>query len=193
MAAETDSHPSDSISLGKKLGIYLLLLVLGCVGAIGGLMLSPGREDVIASILGAEPEAEAQEDHGEVETAEAAHGADDGHGAPADAEPAMTVSPFREIIVNINATTATGRTTSRFMKLNIAMVYDPKIAGSERVEQRRLFLRDSFQDYLRQLNERDLRGSIGLITIKQELLHRARTITESDSPQEMLVSDLIVQ
>ncbi len=192
MAAETDSHPSDSISLGKKLGIYLLLLVLGCVGAIGGLMLSPGRDDVIAGILGTEPEVEAEEDH-EVETAETAHGTDDGHGSPADAEPAMTVSPFREIIVNINATTATGRTTSRFMKLNIAMVYDPKIAGSERVEQRRLFLRDSFQDYLRQLNERDLRGSIGLITIKQELLHRARTITESDSPQEMLVSDLIVQ
>lgn len=193
MAAETDSHPSDSISLGKKLGIYLLLLVLGCVGAIGGLMLSPGRDDVIAGILGTKPEVEAEEDHGEVETAETAHGTDDGHGSPSDAEPAMTVSPFREIIVNINATTATGRTTSRFMKLNIAMVYDPKIAGSERVEQRRLFLRDSFQDYLRQLNERDLRGSIGLITIKQELLHRARTITESDSPQEMLVSDLIVQ
>lgn len=105
----------------------------------------------------------------------------------------MAVTPFREIIVNINATTATGRTTSRFMKLNIALVFDDQVEGAERIEERRLFLRDSFQDYLRQLTERDLQGTLGLITIKQELLRRARVITESDAPHEILIADLIVQ
>ena len=73
-----------------------------------------------------------------------------------------------------SATTATGRKTSRFMKLNIALVYDEAMPGADHVEGRRLYLRDSFQDYLRQLTERDLQGSHGLATMKNELLRRAR-------------------
>jgi flagellar FliL protein len=101
--------------------------------------------------------------------------------------------PFLEIIVNITATTATGRTTSRFMKLNVAVVFDPAAEGAERIEARKLFIRDSFQDYLRLLTERDLRGSRGFVIIKQELLRRVRTVTESDAAQEILISDLVIQ
>jgi len=54
-------------------------------------------------------------------------------------------------------------------------------------------MRDSFQDYLRQMTERDLQGTIGLVTLKAELLRRARAITESEAPREILISDLIVQ
>ena len=177
---------------GGKLVMALLVLVLCGGGAIGGLTLALGPSGAIALLTGAEPEPPADDKADDHDMAAAdGHDAPSGHGEKA--APKMAVIPFKEIIVNINATTATGRTTSRFMKLNVAMVYDDKAEGANRIEERQLFLRDSFQDYLRQLTERDLQGSIGLITVKQELLRRARTITESDAPQEMLVADLIVQ
>ncbi|WP_226627522.1 flagellar basal body-associated protein FliL [Alloyangia pacifica] len=105
----------------------------------------------------------------------------------------IIVLPFQEIIVNITATTATGRQTSRFLKLNLALVYDNSLLGASAIETRQIFMRDSFQDYLRQLNESDLQGSIGLARLKAELLRRARAITDSDAPQEFLIADLIIQ
>jgi flagellar FliL protein len=61
------------------------------------------------------------------------------------------------------------------------------------VEARKLYLRDSFQDYLRQLGERDVQGSYGIAMLKSELLRRARAISASEAPQDILISDLIVQ
>lgn len=113
-----------------------------------------------------------------------------GHGqAPAG----MTVRPFKEIIVNITANTLSGRRTSRFLKLNLALVYDATLPGAENIDERVLFIRDGFQDYLRQLTETDLQGSIGLVRLKSELLRRARAISDSDAPQELLIADLIIQ
>ena len=54
-------------------------------------------------------------------------------------------------------------------------------------------MRDSFQDYLRTLDERDLRGSLGLSELKSELLRRARAVSGGEAPREILVSDMIVQ
>ena len=89
--------------------------------------------------------------------------------------------------------TITGRQTTRFLKLNLALAYDNRVSGAENIESRKLFLRDSFQEYLRQLNENDLQGSIGLVRLKSELLRRARAISDSAAPQEFLIADLIVQ
>jgi flagellar FliL protein len=61
------------------------------------------------------------------------------------------------------------------------------------VEERKEFVRDAFQDYLRQLSERDVQGSAGLAILKAELLRRARSIAGTDAPQEILISDLIIQ
>lgn len=205
MSSEPDTPDAAGMGLGKKIAFSALFTVLGVAGAVGGMMLTPGGKAGIYELVGLDPDAATEDEiqgvsvgNGAEATAhapaDAGHGeTSDGHGAPAPGPAEFAVSPFKEIIVNISATTATGRVTSRFMKLNVALVYDADVEGAERVEERRLFLRDSFQDYLRQLEERDLRGSIGLATVKQELLHRARVITESESPQEMLVSDLIVQ
>jgi flagellar FliL protein len=112
---------------------------------------------------------------------------------PQAAGQALIVTPFKEIIVNITATTATGRQTTRFLKMNLALVYDGMAEGSENVEARKLYLRDSFQDYLRQLGERDVQGSYGIAMLKTELLRRARAISASEAPQDILISDLIVQ
>jgi flagellar FliL protein len=207
MSSEADTADVQGMGLGKKIAFSALFTVLGVCGAVGGMYLTPGGKAGLYELAGLDPDATVDPEE-EIQGMTVGHGAEaeqhaadegghgaaaGGHGAPAPGPAEFAVSPFKEIIVNINATTATGRVTSRFMKLNVALVYDATVEGAERVEERRLFLRDSFQDYLRQLEERDLRGSIGLATVKQELLHRARVITESESPQEMLVSDLIVQ
>lgn len=196
MAAETEASSGGVRVPGGKPVAIALLAVLSVAGAAGGYFLAMG--------LGESPAAEhevAEAESGAHETAtdshaSDSHGASDGHGKSdghGEAKPTMSVTPFKEIIVNISATTATGRTTSRFMKLNVALVYDERKEGADRIEERRLFLRDSFQDYLRQLTEQDLQGSLGLVLVKEELLHRARTITESRAPSEILIADLIVQ
>lgn len=201
-----DAYDPDEEQQTRSKAPLLVVLILAATvgGVVGGLWLTPGGKEFLAGLVndGSAESGEEQlaEEEGheaptlapETEEKHAAAPAEDSHDV-AESDGKLSVSPFKEIIVNINATTATGRSTSRFMKMNIALVYDSHLPGAERIEERRLFLRDSFQDYLRQLNERDLRGSVGLMTIKQDLLHRARTITDSDAPREMLVSDLIVQ
>ncbi|MCB1342147.1 MAG: flagellar basal body-associated FliL family protein [Pseudooceanicola sp.] len=167
------------------------------IAAILGLsVVGAGVGFFAATSLGGGDDAPMEEAHApEPAHAAPAPAAEGGHGEAAAPKPVneMAVTPFKEIIVNISATTATGRVTTRFMKLNVALVYDETLAGADRIEERRLFIRDSFQDYLRLLTEQDLRGSLGLVVVKQELLHRARTVTESLAPQEILVADLIVQ
>lgn len=178
---------------GSKKGklIIGLAVALACTLALLiGLLASAGPGQLMSLITGEPPAAVPDEAHGGTD----AHGAPQGPGAQSvSTDEHIVVLPFQEIIVNITATTATGRQTSRFLKLNLAIVYDTRIAGAEKVESRQLFMRDSFQDYLRQLNESDLQGSIGLAKLKAELLRRARAITGSDAPQEFLIADLIIQ
>lgn len=179
----------------KKTLLRVLALLLLCVAALaGGFVASVGPQGAL-KLVGLAGEAK---DDAAASDEAAADGHADGH-AGAPAIPAglpgehIVVTPFQEIIVNITATTATGRQTTRFLKLNLALAYDTRISGAENIESRKLFLRDSFQEYLRQLNENDLQGSIGLVRLKSELLRRARAISDSDAPQEFLIADLIVQ
>lgn len=105
----------------------------------------------------------------------------------------LRVMPFEEIIVNITTTNAAGQGTARFMKLDLALVFDVKKDPDGLVETRHLYMRDAFQDYLRHLTERDLDGTAGLVTVKSELLRRARAIAGSNAPYEMLVLGLVLQ
>ncbi|MCU4654319.1 flagellar basal body-associated FliL family protein [Roseibacterium sp. SDUM158016] len=105
----------------------------------------------------------------------------------------LTLVPLREIIVNISATTASGVRAQRFLKLNLAIAYDEGVEGAGRVLERQPYIRDAFVDYLRLLNESDLSGSAGLARLRSELLHRARSLAETDAPRELLVVDLVIQ
>jgi flagellar FliL protein len=116
---------------------------------------------------------------------------DDANPPPPGAE--LVVMPFEEMIVNISATAESGRQISRFLKVDLALVYDRTQDSGGLVETRHIFLRDAFQDYLRQLAERDLEGTLGLITVKGELLRRARAIAGSDAPHEMVITGLVIQ
>ncbi|MFD1342018.1 flagellar basal body-associated FliL family protein [Litorisediminicola beolgyonensis] len=177
----------------------ILALILVCAGAaIGGLTIALGPERLMNTVLGGDTPPEA---HGD-----AAHGGDaGGHGAPEaagghgleSAEPGaasgIRIAAMSEMIVNITSLTMTGRKTTRFLKLNIAFAIDQSIEGAERFDERRLFIRDTLQDYLRQLAEDDLEGSAGLARLKAELLRRARAVMDSEAPREVLVSDMVIQ
>ncbi len=105
----------------------------------------------------------------------------------------LVVMPFEEMIVNIAATAEPGRQASRFMRLGLALVYDQTMDTAGLVETRHIYMRDAFQDYLRHLTDRDIEGTLGLVTVKSELLRRARAIAGSNAPHEVLVLELLVQ
>ncbi|MCA0942312.1 flagellar basal body-associated FliL family protein [Yangia mangrovi] len=197
-----DATTTETTSDGSRKGglVIALAIALACVVALlAGLVAAAGPARLSALISGTD----AQEGGSAVHTDVSGHGAAPGPASGASSYTQLMdmpkqpeniiVLPFQEIIVNITATTATGRQTSRFLKLNLALVYDNALPGAATIETRQLFMRDSFQDYLRQLNESDLQGSIGIARLKGELLRRARAITDSEAPQEFLIADLIIQ
>ncbi|MHA6345260.1 flagellar basal body-associated FliL family protein [Roseivivax sp. CAU 1761] len=176
-------------SLKKRL-LVTTALVLFCVAAgAGGLGLALGPSRALALLSGGAAAEEGDSVEGAAEAAPAA-AAGDGTELP---EGMAKVVPLDTMIVNITAMTLTGRKTSRFLKLDIALVVDPAAAGAERISERELFLRDSIQDYLRQLTEDDLEGSAGLAQLKSELLRRVRTVTDSTAPQDILIADMVIQ
>ncbi|MCP1167667.1 flagellar basal body-associated FliL family protein [Limimaricola litoreus] len=186
----TDATPNAIGAEGKARPgrLRLILLVLLSVLSLGGGLVAavgPSRMMELVGLGGGAPEdvAAVPEEEAPGEVLRAALATD----------PARMAMPFEEIIVNITATTASGRQTSRFLKLDLALIYDSSQPEAERLEERRIYLRDSFQDYLRTLDERDLRGSLGLAELKSELLRRARAVAGSDIAHEILVSDMIVQ
>jgi flagellar FliL protein len=179
VAAESEEEPRRR--LGRKLVLFAAVAVLSSGALAGGLFLSLGAEGRAQLLAG-------DSDGGAA------------RGAPADTEsakltdrPGYAMANFDDMIVNITAVTATGRVTSRFLKLKVALVYDQTAEGAENVAGRELFMRDAFQDYLRQLSERDLQGSIGIVNLKAELLRRARAIAESRAPSEVLIADMVIQ
>lgn len=176
--------------------MVILAVVLLCgIAAIGGAALAVGT-DAIKQLAGLS--SEAPDKHADdTEGADAAEGADHAEAGTAKAAPDavadLPVMPFPEIIVNVTETGTTGRQSSRFLKLNMLMVYDDKIAGADRLLSREVYIRDTFQDFLRQLLVSDLKGSQGLAMIKTELLRRARAVGDTDAPVEILIADMVVQ
>ena len=183
--------PIKSERMKKPLAI-LAIVLLCLLAGVGGVTLAIGPSGLLEMAgLGGEETAEET-----VETAESDHGekgGEDGHGAKPKTEVKMPVMPFPEIIVNVTDTGPQGGQTSRFLKLNMLMVYDETAEGADRLIAREIYLRDSFQDFLRQLHVSDLSGSYGLAMLKTELLRRARAVGHTDAPHEILIADMVVQ
>jgi flagellar protein FliL len=98
---------------------------------------------------------------------------------------------FDEIIVNIDGYTSSGRKTSRFMKIKLTMAYEAGV--EEEIKKKKPFIREAFQDYLRQVNEREVEGSYGILSMKRELLKRAKAVSGNSAPSEILIGELIIQ
>ena len=173
----------------KKLLVILAVVLLCLLAGVGGVTLAMGPSGLLkmAGLGGDETEEKI------ADSAHAEEAADDGHGGKPKTEVKMPVMPFPEIIVNVTDTGPQGGQTSRFLKLNMLMVYDESVEGADRLIAREIYLRDSFQDFLRQLHVSDLTGSYGLAMLKTELLRRARAVGHTDAPHEILIADMVVQ
>lgn len=100
---------------------------------------------------------------------------------------------FGDMTTNIEGLDAQGGPTRAFLKINLVLAYRADEGATELLEERQPFMRDLFNTYLRGLSESDVRGMAGILYIKAELLKRARAAVGNDLPQEILISDLIVQ
>ena len=107
-------------------------------------------------------------------------------------EEQVGVLDFNSLITNISGLDANGNARQNFLKLSIALVYKGPPEAKALMDERKPFMRDLFNTYIRGLTEADVRGGIGILTIKSELLKRARAAVGNDMPREILIKDLIV-
>lgn len=199
-ASEGGSEPdiANQSRSARKLLIAALLLSAASLG--GGFFLAQMayQQDAVAY----EPDYVEGETPAKDSSEEAA--GEGGTGAEASAEGAKEAEggedagiegmlAFDDILTNINGFDVQGKPTRAFVKLSLVLVYSPEPGAKELIEERRLFIRDLFNGYLRGLTEADTRGTVGLLNVKSELLKRARAAVGNDLPQEILISDLIVQ
>jgi flagellar protein FliL len=171
---EEQDEPKKGKLGGLPLKIIAIVL-LGSISLAGGLVAAVGLGGVGDLLSGSAEESIHKEEPKEEEEHAASYG----------------IMNLEEFIVNITGRTLKGRVTSRFMKVKLSIVYDE--AHGKKLKDRKLFVRDTFQDYMRQLDEKDLEGSYGLLSLKSELLKRAKAIAGTKGPQEILIGDLVIQ
>ncbi|GHG85357.1 hypothetical protein GCM10010961_12360 [Pseudodonghicola xiamenensis] len=121
------------------------------------------------------------------------HQAETDTAQPEETDPLDGILPFEEIITNITSYDARGNASKAFLKLTLVLVYRPEPGAAKLMRERQPFMRDLFTGYAHSLTETDVRGMAGVMNVKAELLKRARAAAGNDLPQEILISDLIVQ
>ncbi|MDA1098924.1 MAG: flagellar basal body-associated FliL family protein [Proteobacteria bacterium] len=153
---------------GKKLVLFIalpLILVLLAGGAGAFFMLSGDGEP---------GEAAAQGEGG------------DGKGGPAGARIVFYNLP--EMLVNLNA----GGKRASYLKITVAL----ELENAEAVPKLEVILPrvvDNFQVYLRELRLDDLKGSAGLLRLKEELLVRVQRAAGAVRINDVLFKEMLVQ
>ena len=191
-AGEEDAQPKGS----KKLLIAAVVLSLLSLG--GGFFLARMAFQQDAETYAPDYVEEVVEDEGVDEELAAKEGDDKNADGGGDGEEEVKTAEdgiieFDEILTNITSYNQHGVPINAFLKMNVVMVYRPDPGSKELMESRKPFMRDLFNGYARSLTEADVRGMAGILTVKSELLKRARAAAGNDLPQEILISDLIVQ
>lgn len=100
---------------------------------------------------------------------------------------------FEDIVTDITSYDQEGASARSFLKLSLILVYRPDPGARELVEERQPFMHDLFTTFARSLTEPEVRGAAGILTVKSELLKRARAATGNNIPQDVLIRDIIVQ
>lgn len=106
----------------------------------------------------------------------------------AAATPQAIFHDFEEIIVNLNTE---GRNVS-FMKLKITF----EVEGQNNLDtliKMTPRIRDVMQVYLRELRPSDLRGSVGLYRMRDEILLRINKVIYPAQVKDILFKDIVVQ
>jgi len=154
---------------GKKLILFVILPVLLVIGAAAGLYFSGALSPLLGGGEKAQP-------------AEAAAGP----GAAAPGAPVYWDLP--DILVNLR----TDGPRPQFLKISVSLELDhpEDRAAIERVMPR---VTDTFQVYLRELTADQLRGSAGLIRLREELLSRINAAVRPAHVKDVLFREMLIQ
>ena len=192
--AETkDAAPKKSL-VGRILGAPLALL--GLLNPLAFLKLPMMQKLIVAggllvvlaggggaySFLGSGAPAD---EHAEGAPAEAGH-----HGATPSELPSEHAAFFDvpDIVVNIQ----TADSTPAYLKLAVALELDSAEAKAA-IEPVMPRVIDQFQTYLRELRVEDVRGSMGVMRLKEELLRRVNLAVAPTPVRDVLLKEMIVQ
>ena len=93
-----------------------------------------------------------------------------------------------DIIVNIQ----TPDSTPAYLKLSVSLELD-KIEEKATIEPVMPRIIDQFQGYLRELRVEDIRGSAGVMRLKEELLRRVNLAAAPTNVRDVLLKEMIVQ
>ena len=158
-----------------KLPLMQKLIVLG------GLLVVLGGGGGAYYFLGGAPAGE----HGEAATAEAGH-----HGAAPSELPPEHAAFFDvpDIVVNIQSADS----TPAYLKLSVSLELDGPEARAA-IEPVMPRVVDQFQTYLRELRVDDVRGSMGVMRLKEELLRRVNLAAAPTPVRDVLLKEMIVQ
>ncbi|MCB2053994.1 MAG: flagellar basal body-associated FliL family protein [Geminicoccaceae bacterium] len=123
---------------------------------------------------------QADDGHGDAKTAE--HGAEGGEGA------AVAFVDLPDILVNLQS----DGQRMRFLKMRVSLE-TASDAVAERVSALAPRIMDSFQMYLRALTVDDVKGSVGMQQLKEELIARINHAVEPNRVDDMLIKEMLVQ
>ncbi|HEX2592317.1 MAG TPA: flagellar basal body-associated FliL family protein [Rhizomicrobium sp.] len=102
--------------------------------------------------------------------------------------PTIAFYEIPDIIVNIQ--TVDGSPAYLKLGISLEIEHEEEKAGLQAVMPRVI---DQFQAYLRELRVDDLKGSMGVLRIKEELLRRINLAAQPYKVKDVLLKDMIVQ
>ncbi len=168
----------------KKIILFVMLPIFILLGAGSGLYFSGTLDKILA------PKEESAESHG----AAASHGKDshgkDSHGKDKSAAtiPGAHFLPMPDILVNLN--TQNGQPRYLRLRVQLEMQSEADVEAVKAVMPRVI---DQFQTYLRELREKDLRGSAGIYRLQIELLARVNAAAFPVEVKDVLFQEILIQ
>jgi len=164
---------------------FLKLPLMKKLIVAGGLVVVLGGGGAYYFLGGSAP----AEEHAEGAPAEGGHGGG-GHGAAASELPSEHAAFFDvpDIIVNIQSADS----TPAYLKLAVSLELDSAEARAA-IEPVMPRVVDQFQTYLRELRVDDIRGSMGVMRLKEELLRRVNLAAAPTPVRDVLFKEMIVQ
>jgi flagellar protein FliL len=181
-----EAAPPKKSLVGSILGMLNPLAILKLplmqkLIVLGGLLVVLGGGGAYYFLAGAPAE-----EHGEAAAAD--HGG--GHSAPSHELPPEHAAFFDvpDIVVNIQSTDS----TPAYLKLSVSLELDGPEARAA-IEPVMPRVVDQFQTYLRELRVDDVRGSMGVMRLKEELLRRVNLAAAPTPVRDVLLKEMIVQ
>lgn len=182
-AEDGGEAPAKKKLSGKKLVLFIVLplLLLLCGGGGAAFFLLAGDDGEVQAEAGVQGD-------GEVAENPQGEGSKGKGGKKAGSGGDIVFYDLPELLVNLN----TGGKRATYLKLTVALELENQSVVSE-VERVLPRITDSFQVYLRELRLEDLRGSAGLMRLKEELLVRLNIAAGTTRINDVLFKEMLVQ